>query len=102
MTLVLTALAVPVTRVGAAGEAAALGWCATDTAIPSCTTEYALVAPACLGDGFRACLIEKARHAARSGDCGAALKLARACQCHATAVRDALEEGAVCEWLRSN
>jgi hypothetical protein len=89
-------------RAGASGEAAALAWCASDRTIPSCTAEYATVAPACLGEGFRACLIEKAANAARSNDCGVALKLARVCQCHNPAVRDALEESAVCDWLRSD
>ena len=89
-------------RTWASGEATALAWCATDTAIPSCTKEYAIVAPPCLGGGFRACLIEKARNAARSNDCAVAFKLARVCQCHNPGVRDALEEGAVCDWLRSN
>ena len=89
-------------HVWAAGEATALAWCATDTAIPSCTTEYAIAAPSCLGDGFRSCLIEKARNAAHSDDCAVAFKLARVCQCHNPTVRDALEVTAVCEWLKSN
>jgi hypothetical protein len=96
------AFALIAARAGASGEAAALAWCATDTAVPSCTKEYAIVAPPCLGGGFRSCLIEKARIAARSDNCAVAFKIARVCQCHNAGIRDALEEHAVCEWLRLN
>lgn len=98
-TVVLLLLAV---RAWGAGEASALQWCAQDSATPSCTAQYAILAPQCIDGGFRSCLVGKARQAARTDNCAVAFKLARLCQCHNPTVRDALEQGAVCDWLQAN
>jgi hypothetical protein len=86
----------------ATGEADALTWCAQDTGVPICAPQYMALAPQCLGSGFRSCVIGKARDAARSDNCALALKLAKLCQCHNAAVRDSLDQIAVCDWLKAN
>jgi hypothetical protein len=85
-----------------ASTASALAWCDQHARMPSCPAEFLAVAPQCLASGFRSCLIAEARAAAAADNCGLALRLARACQCHSPATRDALDEAAVCEWLRAN
>jgi len=48
------------------------------------------------------CLIAEGRKAAAAENCGLALRLARVCQCHDPAVREAMDEAVVCEWLRTH
>jgi hypothetical protein len=98
--LLVTALVLP--AAARASTASALDWCAHHTRMPSCPAEFLAVAPQCLASGFRACLIDEGRQAAADGNCGLALRLARTCQCHSPATRDAMDEATVCDWLLSN
>jgi hypothetical protein len=99
-TLLALGIALPTSAL--ASTVSALEWCSRSTRMPSCPAQVLAVAPQCLASGFRSCLIAEGRKAAQADNCALALELARACQCHDPAARDALEEGAVCEWLRSH
>lgn len=82
-----------------------LDWCSGNSdagGSVDCVAAYMVSYPECVASGGRACLMNKARAAARANNCDHALELALRCQCHNDAARSAIEDAGVtqvCNYL---